>query len=130
MRFPCTLALALLPALAACAVDTPPEQAASAAPAPELMKWPALLTRERPRPSSTIRYGDDQMQVVERWTPIGPNLMRYEATITDPQTYTRPWKMSMNLYKRQGEDARLQQFKCVEFVEELMYGHLRKTPLK
>jgi hypothetical protein len=75
-------------------------------------------------------HHSDQMQVVERWTPIGPNLMRYEATITDPQTYTRPWKMSMNLYKRQGEDARLQQFKCVEFVEELMYGHLRKEPLK
>jgi hypothetical protein len=23
----------------------------------------------------------------------------------------------------------LQQFKCVEFVEELIYGHLRKNPL-
>ncbi|HEY8572238.1 hypothetical protein [Phenylobacterium sp.] len=75
-------------------------------------------------------HHSDQMKVVERWTPVGPNLMRYEATITDPGTFTRPWKMSMNLYKRQGEDARLQQFKCVEFVEELMYGHLRKEPLK
>ena len=75
-------------------------------------------------------HHSDQMKVVERWTPIGPNLMRYEAEITDPGTFTRPWKMSMNLYKRQGEDARLQQFKCVEFVEELMYGHLRKEPLK
>ena len=70
------------------------------------------------------------MVVVERWTPTSPTTMRYEATITDPQTFTRPWKMSMNLYKRVGEDARLQQFKCVEFVEELMYGHLRKEPLK
>jgi hypothetical protein len=70
------------------------------------------------------------MKVVERWTPIGPGLMRYEAEITDPGTFTRPWKMSFNLYKRVGDDARLQQFKCVEFVEELMYGHLRKEPLK
>jgi hypothetical protein len=70
------------------------------------------------------------MKVVERWTPTGPGLMRYEAEITDPGTFTRPWKMSFNLYKRVGEDARLQQFKCVEFVEELMYGHLRKEPLK
>lgn len=75
-------------------------------------------------------HHSDQMTVVERWTPTGPMTMRYEATITDPNTFTRPWKMSMNLYKRQGEDARLNQFKCVEFVEELMYGHLRKTPLK
>jgi hypothetical protein len=75
-------------------------------------------------------HHSDQMTVVERWTPTGPMTMRYEATITDPNTFTRPWKMSFNLYKRQGEDARLNQFKCVEFVEELMYGDLRKTPLK
>jgi hypothetical protein len=70
------------------------------------------------------------MKVVERWTPTGPGVMRYEAEITDPAVFTRPWKLSVNLYKRVGDDARLQQFKCVEFVEELMYGHLRKEPLK
>jgi hypothetical protein len=70
------------------------------------------------------------MKVVERWTMTSPNTIRYEAEITDPATFTRPWKMSMNLYRRLGEDARLQQFKCVEFVEELMYGDLRKEPLK
>ncbi|MBW8815405.1 MAG: hypothetical protein JF588_18440 [Caulobacterales bacterium] len=75
-------------------------------------------------------FHSDQMTVVERWTPTGPGVMRYEATITDPETFTRPWKMSMNLYKHVGEDARLGQFKCVEFVEELMYGSLRKEPLK
>ncbi len=75
-------------------------------------------------------FHSGDMKVVERWTPTGPGVMRYEAEITDPATFTRPWKMSMNLYKHVGEDARLQQFKCVEFVEELMYGHLRKEPLK
>lgn len=75
-------------------------------------------------------HHSDQMKVEERWTPTGPGVMRYEATITDPATFTKPWKMSFNLYKRQGEDARLNQFKCVEFVEELMYGDLRKEPLK
>ena len=75
-------------------------------------------------------FHSPDMVVVERWTPTGPMTMRYEATITDPQTFTRPWKMSMNLYKRQGEDARIQQFKCIEFVEELIYGALRKDPLK
>lgn len=70
------------------------------------------------------------MKVVERYTPTGPGVMRYEAEITDPSTFTRPWKMSMNLYKHVGDDARLNQFKCVEFVEELMYGSLRKVPLK
>ena len=75
-------------------------------------------------------HHSDQMSVVERWTPTGPGVVRYEATITDPNTYTKPWKMSFNLYKHVGDDARLNQFKCVEFVEELMYGDLRKEPLK
>jgi hypothetical protein len=74
-------------------------------------------------------FHSSDMKVVERYTPTGPGVMRYEAEITDPSTFTRPWKMSMNLYKHVGEDARLMQFKCVEFVEELMYGKLRKNPL-
>lgn len=68
-------------------------------------------------------------KIVERWTPTSDHTMRYEAEITDPEIYTKPWKISFNLYKAVGEDAQLQQFKCVEFVEELMYGHLRKNPL-
>jgi hypothetical protein len=68
-------------------------------------------------------------KIVERWTPTSDLTMRYEAEITDPEIYTKPWKIGFNLYKAVGEDAQLQQFKCVEFVEELMYGHLRKNPL-
>jgi hypothetical protein len=68
-------------------------------------------------------------KVTERWTRTSDHTMRYEATIEDPEVYTRPWKIAFNLYKAVGEDAQLQQFKCVEFVEELMYGHLRKNPL-
>lgn len=68
--------------------------------------------------------------VEERFTPAGPGVLRYEATLTDPEVYTEPFKISLNLYRRVGEDARLLQFKCAEFVEELMYGHLRKEPVK
>ena len=75
-------------------------------------------------------FHSGDMKVVERWTMVNDNTIRYEAEITDPATFTRPWKMSMLMYRRLGDDARLQQFKCVEFVEELMYGDLRKEPLK
>jgi hypothetical protein len=68
-------------------------------------------------------------KVTERWTPTSDHTMRYEATIEDEEVYTKPWKIAFNLYKLRGEDGQLQQFKCVEFVEELMYGHLRKNPL-
>jgi hypothetical protein len=75
-------------------------------------------------------FHSDGMKVVERWTLTSPNTIRYEAEIIDPAIFTRSWKMKMNIYRHLDEDARLQQFKCVEFVEELMYGDLRKEPLK
>jgi len=74
-------------------------------------------------------FTSDTLKVVERFTPTSAHTLHYEATLEDPGVYTRPWKMSMTLYRRVGADAVLQQFKCVEFVEELLYGHLRKDPL-
>lgn len=72
----------------------------------------------------------EQMKVTERYTMTDADHIRYEATITDPGTFSKPWTMSMPLYRRVERGARLGQFKCVEFVTELMYGHLRKEPLK
>lgn len=74
-------------------------------------------------------HASPQLKVTERFTKLSPYHMRYEATLEDPATYTEPWTISMILYKRVGADAELQEFNCVEFVEELMYGHLRKEPL-
>lgn len=54
--------------------------------------------------------------------------MMYEATIEDPKTFTRPWKMTMPLYRRVEKNAQLLEYICVEFAEELMYGHLSKKP--
>ena len=51
--------------------------------------------------------------------------MQYEAKIEDPEIFTQPWTIKMMLYKKVGNDAELQQFKCVEFVEELIYGQWR-----
>jgi acetyl esterase/lipase len=67
------LALALAAALAGCSVSEPPASPPQMqTPAqPELLKWPALLERERPEPDSTIPYGDDQMQKVDLWLPAG-----------------------------------------------------------
>lgn len=70
------------------------------------------------------------MQVTERYTPQGPNVLMYEATITDPDTFTRPWKISLPLYRRLDKNMQLLDFKCVEFVEELLYGKYRKGATK
>jgi hypothetical protein len=74
-------------------------------------------------------FHSDKLHVVERWTRTGPNMLQYEATIEDPTVFTRPWKISMPLYRRVEKNAQLMDFKCVEFVEELMYGKFRKKPL-
>jgi hypothetical protein len=75
-------------------------------------------------------FHSDKLHVVERYTRTGPDVITYEATIDDPEVFTRPWKMSMPLYRRQEKNAQLMDFKCVEFVEELMYGQWRKKPLE
>jgi hypothetical protein len=69
-------------------------------------------------------FHSDALRVVERYTPASPNHLMYEATIEDPKVFTRPWKMRMPLYRRLESDAQILEYKCVEFVEQLMYGHL------
>jgi len=71
-------------------------------------------------------FHTDALHVVERFTARSPETLTYEATIEDPKVFTRPWKMSMPLYRRVEPNAQLTEFRCVEFVEDLLYGHLRK----
>ena len=71
-------------------------------------------------------FHSNALHVVERYTPMGRNHIEYEATIEDPKVFTRPWKMSMPLYRRMERRIRPLEYLCVEFVEELMYGNLRR----
>src|SRR6266700_3798329 len=72
-------------------------------------------------------YHSDALHLTERYTPTSANTLLYEATVDDPKVYTRPWKMSMPLYRRMEKNMQLLEFNCVPYVEELMYGHLRKV---
>jgi hypothetical protein len=75
------------------------------------------------------RAGDfhsDALHVVERYTPLSPYHMMYEATIEDPKVFTRPWKISFPLYRRMEKNVQLLEFKCVPFTEELLFGKFRK----
>jgi hypothetical protein len=76
---------------------------------------------------SAGNFHSDALQVVERFSHKSPDVLIYEAKLTDPEVFERPWKIRMPLYRRQEENAQLIEFKCVEFAEELMYGHLRKN---
>jgi len=73
-------------------------------------------------------HHSDALVVTERYSHIGPDTLMYEATLQDPNTYTEPWTIRFPLYRRLDENMQLLEFKCVEFAEELIYGHLRRQP--
>ena len=74
-------------------------------------------------------HHSEQMKVTERYTMVSPNHIQYEATIDDPVTFEKAWKISMPLYRRLEPNMQLMDFRCVEFVEELLYGAWRRNPL-
>jgi hypothetical protein len=71
-------------------------------------------------------FHSDALHVVERYTPVSPYHLMYEATIEDPKVFTRPWKISLPLYRRMEPNVQLLEFKCVPFTEELLYGRFSK----
>ena len=71
-------------------------------------------------------FTTDNVHIIERFTMTDDSHINYEATIEDNKVFSRPWKISMPLYKRVEKNAQLLEFKCVEFSEEMLYGHLRK----
>jgi len=79
------------------------------------------------------RSGDfhsDALHVVERITAASPYHLNYEATIEDPQVFSKPFKISMPLYRRMEKNIELLEYRCVEYSEELIYGKYRKVPLQ
>jgi hypothetical protein len=71
-------------------------------------------------------YHSDMLHVVERFTPLSPYHLMYEATIEDPKVYTRPWKITIPLYRRMEKNVQLLEYKCVPFTEEMLYGKFKK----
>ena len=57
-----------------------------------------------------------QATVVEKFIPVDGDTIRYEATVTDPAAYTRPWTIRMPL-KRQSHE--LLEVACLEDDQDL-----------
>jgi hypothetical protein len=71
-------------------------------------------------------FATENRKVTEKYTLTDRDHIRYEATIVDPSVFSAPWTIRMPLYRRVEASARLMDFRCVEFAEEMMYGTLRK----
>jgi hypothetical protein len=54
----------------------------------------------------------DALELVERFTRTAANTIQYEVTITDPKTWTRPWKVAWPL--RLDPDYQLFEYACHE----------------
>ena len=72
-------------------------------------------------------YLSPTAKVTERFTLRDPDHILYEATIEDPSVYSRPWKISMPLYRRIEPNAQITEFNCVPFAELLVYGDLLQS---
>ena len=62
-------------------------------------------------------YHSAALHVVERYTRTSPDHILYEATIEDPKVFSRPWKISLPLYRRQERNVRLLEYECYAYLE-------------
>ena len=53
--------------------------------------------------------------MVERYTPIDSDHLNYEATIEDAKIFSRPWKISMPIYRRLEKDLQIIDYDCVSY---------------
>jgi hypothetical protein len=63
-------------------------------------------------------HHSDQLHVTERFTRTGPNSLLYEATISDPKTFTKDWKIAVPMTQKTGPTARLMEYEC----QDLAFG--------
>jgi hypothetical protein len=63
-------------------------------------------------------YHSDQLHVIERFTRTGPKSLLYEATISDPKTFTKDWKIAVPMIQKTGPTARLMEHEC----QDLAFG--------
>jgi hypothetical protein len=64
-------------------------------------------------------FHSQELHVVERYTPLGANHLQYEATIEDAKVFTRPWKISLPLYRRLEKNLEILEYECLGFRDPL-----------
>jgi hypothetical protein len=67
-------------------------------------------------------FHSDAMKLTERYTRTGPDTLQYEVTVQDPKVFTKPWKMSMPLYRHTETNFQLYEYECHVYLEEAQKG--------
>ena len=63
-------------------------------------------------------FHSDELHLVERFTPLDRDHITYDVTVEDPKVFTRPWRMSMILYRHRETNLQLLEYECYAFDEE------------
>src|SRR5262245_37280359 len=71
-------------------------------------------------------FHSEKMTLVERYTLIDADTIRYEVTIQDPKVFTKSWKISMPLYRQKDVD-RILEYQCQAEAEEAN-GEFERNP--
>jgi len=83
--------------------------------------------RDRQWLDAVGNFFSEDVHVVERYTMIDKDVIHYEATITDPAVYTRPWTMVSGWRRNNDKPLEIWENACWEGIqenlEETMYGH-------
>jgi len=63
-------------------------------------------------------FHSEDLHVVERYTMATPDHIQYEATLEDGKVFTRPWKISLVLYRRKEQNVRVLEYECYAYAEQ------------
>jgi len=66
-------------------------------------------------------FHSDALKVVERYTPINADTLQYEATMTDPKVFTRPWTIRMTIQRQ--KDIGILDYECTAMLDEMGIHH-------
>ena len=69
-------------------------------------------------------FHTNQLKVTERFNLLDSTHIRYQATLEDPKTFSRPWTIEMILYRLIDDNAQIFEHKCVPFADKLLYSDL------
>ena len=65
-------------------------------------------------------FHSDALHVAERFTPVDADMIEYEAVITDPKVYTRPWTMALRFERIKDYGSELWEEACHEGNERTL----------
>jgi hypothetical protein len=63
-------------------------------------------------------FHSEQMHLIERLTLLDADHINYEVTVEDAKVFSRPWRMSMVLYRHKEKNMQLLEYECYAFDDE------------